>query len=99
MKRLQTLDNGTIVYEMSLSTWAIPIIFSMAIHAVRSHGREWWEEPHQYKHWQEIQGNARKTNTKFHDEKYKLAYWMLAQVGMALRGQPTTLVGTCTIFY
>ena len=76
VKRLRTLDGVCTVSETSLASRVLPIILSMVAHTVRGPGREWWKEPRQCTHWQEIEGNAWQTSTKFRDDKYRLAYRM-----------------------
>ena len=76
VKRLRTLDGVCTVSETSLASRVLPIILSMIAHIVKVPGSEWWKEPRQYTHWQEIEGNAWQTDTKFCDDKYKLAYRM-----------------------
>ena len=76
VKRLRTFDGVCTVSETSLATRVLSIILSMVAHTVRGLGREWWKEPRQCTHWQEIEGNAWQTSTKFRDDKYKLTYRM-----------------------
>ena len=76
VKRLRTLDGVCTVSETSLASRVMPIILSMVAHTIRGPEREWWKEPHQCTHWQEIEGNVWQTITKFGDDKYKLAYRM-----------------------